>query len=209
MERMANNGNIKNKFVKTAIVVTYNRKLLLMRCLAAVDSQTCRPDRILVVDNASSDDTVKQLRESGWLARPDFKLLQLDRNLGGAGGFAEGWKQAMTEATDWLWMMDDDGYPAADCLEKLLSEANQRNIEAISPVQADIDDVSQPAFPTIDMFGKPVTQLPYIPPNGDFFIPLHANLFNGLLIKKIPQSALVCHERSCLFEVMRWSTFAA
>lgn len=39
--------------------------------------------------------------------------------------------------------MDDDGYPAQDCLEKLLHAEMQYRLDAISPVQADIDDATK------------------------------------------------------------------
>jgi rhamnopyranosyl-N-acetylglucosaminyl-diphospho-decaprenol beta-1,3/1,4-galactofuranosyltransferase len=41
-----------------AVVVTYNRRELLEQCLDALLAQTRPPDRILVVDNASTDGTV-------------------------------------------------------------------------------------------------------------------------------------------------------
>lgn len=167
----------------TIIIVTYNRKQLLLRCLQAVASQTRPPDVILLVDNASTDGTAALLEAEGWLSRPDVRLLRLDANLGGAGGFAAGWQQALAEGADWLWMMDDDGYPAPDCLEHLLGEAQRRDLDAISPVQADIENPSQPAFPTFDAHGRAVTQLPLVSANGDAFIPGHVNLFNGLLIR--------------------------
>lgn len=166
----------------TAVIVTYNRKELLLRCLKALDRQTRRPDGILLVDNASTDGTIERLQDTDWLSRPDVQLLRLWENEGGAGGFAAGWGKALADGAEWLWMMDDDGYPADDCLEKLLEEAAQRNIEAISPVQVDIDDATLPAFPTFDPQGKAIARLPFLPANGDFFIPRHANLFNGLLI---------------------------
>lgn len=167
----------------TAIIVTYNRKQLLLRCLQAVAGQTRPPDTILLVDNASTDGTAALLEAEGWLARPDVRVLRLETNLGGAGGFAAGWQQALAQGADWLWMMDDDGYPAPDCLARLLDAANQREIEAISPVQADIGDATKPAFPTFDAQGRAVTHLPLVPADGDAFIPRHANLFNGLLIR--------------------------
>ncbi|HEY7014396.1 MAG TPA: glycosyltransferase, partial [Streptosporangiaceae bacterium] len=38
-----------------AVVVTYNRRELLLESLAAVTSQTRPPDAVIVVDNASTD----------------------------------------------------------------------------------------------------------------------------------------------------------
>lgn len=99
-----------------AVVVTYNRQALLRECLAAIQSQSRSVDNILVVDNASTDDTLAMLAA-------DFsscQALALATNSGGAGGFHAGVRAAYEQGFDWLWLMDDDGRPAPDCLERLL-----------------------------------------------------------------------------------------
>ncbi len=48
----------------TAVVVTYNRAALLAECLDAIAAQTHRPSRVVVVDNASTDDTADAARRS-------------------------------------------------------------------------------------------------------------------------------------------------
>ncbi len=103
------------------MVVTYNRKALLAHCLEALHAQTRQPDRILVVDNASTDGTVQALEASGWLARPGFELLRLADNTGGAGGFQAGVLRALGDGADWVWMMDDDAMPRHDALQALMA----------------------------------------------------------------------------------------
>jgi GT2 family glycosyltransferase len=115
----------------TALIVTYNRKELLMRCLDAVAGQSVSPDRILIVDNASTDGTCEMLRERGWLSRPDVEFLGLLENTGGAGGFSAGLRHAVDTGSDWTWMMDDDATPHRDALEHLLElERSPGNIYA-------------------------------------------------------------------------------
>lgn len=116
-----------------AVVVTYNRQALLRECLQALQKQTRPIDTILVVDNASTDDTRQMLARDF----PDVSVLALDQNVGGAGGFHAGMKQAMHEGFNWLWLMDDDGRPATDCLQRLLSHAPQNDI--LVPLQQDSD----------------------------------------------------------------------
>lgn len=106
-----------------AIVVTYNRKALLIECLSAVRGQTVKPAAIIVVDNHSTDGTEQYLKS---IENPYGECalinLRMPRNTGGAGGFYEGMKYASTKFADChLWLMDDDTIPDADCLEKLLS----------------------------------------------------------------------------------------
>ena len=103
----------------TVVVVTCNRKQLLQRCLEALTSQTRQPNRIVVVDNASTDGTPEMLRAAGWLDREDFELLAQEHNTGGAGGFAAGMGHAAALGTDWIWVMDDDALPHSDALQRL------------------------------------------------------------------------------------------
>lgn len=106
-----------------AVVVTYNRRALLETCLLGVVSQDRMPDTTIIVDNASTDQTSGWLRE--WLpARlAHSKLVTLDENLGGAGGFATGITRALDDGADWIWMMDDDAKPKPNALGELMSVA--------------------------------------------------------------------------------------
>ena len=100
-----------------AVVVTYNRKALLAECLQALAAQTHPPDRTIVVDNASTDDTADYVRGE----HPEVQLLALPDNQGGAGGFHEGLKAAHAAGAEWIWLMDDDTIAEPDALEQLLS----------------------------------------------------------------------------------------
>ena len=104
-----------------AAVVTFNRKDLLVECLEALLSQTHALERIVLVDNASSDGTPELLAERGLLDEPRIRYERLPGNLGGAGGFARAVELARDEACDWIWLMDDDAEPPPDALERLLT----------------------------------------------------------------------------------------
>ena len=107
----------------TAIIVTYNRKKLLERCLSAITTQTRRPDAVLVIDNASTDGTPAWLHKWMPLHLPQATLIALDQNTGGAGGFAAGMKLAFENGAEWVWMMDDDAEPHPEALEQLMRVA--------------------------------------------------------------------------------------
>lgn len=102
-----------------AVVVTFNRSRLLLECLEALLGQTRRIDKIIIVDNASSDDTQAVLASHGYLAHPDINYVRLPHNTGGAGGFHEGVKRGYEAGFDWLWLMDDDAEPLADALAEM------------------------------------------------------------------------------------------
>jgi GT2 family glycosyltransferase len=96
-----------------AVVVTYNRLELLKRCVAHIQQQENRPD-LLVINNSSPDGTEAWLKESGidFITQPN-------------GGSSAGWKTGMEQALDrgyqYVWLMDDDGYPHQQALKKLLA----------------------------------------------------------------------------------------
>ena len=106
-----------------AVVVTRDRLALLRDCLDALRAQTRRPDRILVVDNASSDGTAAFLA-----AQEDVEVLRLEENVGGAGGFHAGMRHAHGAGAEWMWLMDDDTIPRPGALEALLRPDDERAI---------------------------------------------------------------------------------
>ena len=110
-----------------AVVVTHNRKAMLRRCLSALAAQRRPPERILVVDNASTDGTGAMVERE----YDQVELLALAANEGGAGGFHEGMKRAHTDGAEWLWLMDDDTIPSSEALAELLAVA-ERDLEGVS-----------------------------------------------------------------------------
>jgi rhamnopyranosyl-N-acetylglucosaminyl-diphospho-decaprenol beta-1,3/1,4-galactofuranosyltransferase len=99
-----------------AVVVTYNRRPLLLEALAAVHAQSRGADAVIVVDNASTDDTADAVRRHF----PSVQLTEMARNTGGAGGFACGLALALDSAADLVWLMDDDTVPEPDALRAML-----------------------------------------------------------------------------------------
>src|SRR5215210_913570 len=104
-----------------ALVLTMNRKRLLLECLEGLRGMTVPVARTVIVDNASSDGTQEVLRERGLLDDPATAYVRLERNLGSAGGYAKGVEVARDQPTDWIWIMDDDAEPRPDALERLLA----------------------------------------------------------------------------------------
>jgi len=98
------------------VIVTFNRADLLSRMLDGLAAQTRPVDAIFVVDNASTDHTREVVR------RDDLPLhvTHSEDNLGGAGGFHLGVRQAYDAGHDRIWLMDYDVVPVPTCLEVLL-----------------------------------------------------------------------------------------
>ena len=59
----------------------------------------------------------------------NIKYIKLEENIGGSGGFHEGFKAVMAEEFDFLWGMDDDAIPKEDSLEKLILEASKHSLD--------------------------------------------------------------------------------
>ncbi len=109
-----------------AVIVTYNRLQLLKKCLTAVSGQSTIPDEIIVVNNGSTDNTQE------WLSGQPVTTYNQE-NMGGAGGFSFGIKEAYAHNADWIWVMDDDTIPARTALEKLLDR-----LAALGPRQNEV-----------------------------------------------------------------------
>lgn len=101
-----------------AVIVTFNRKNLLVETIRGVLSQTRRVDKIYIVDNASTDQTFLAIEDL--LDGNHVSYHRLERNTGGAGGFSHGMGLALNEGFDWCWTMDDDVEPRPDALEVML-----------------------------------------------------------------------------------------
>lgn len=101
------------------VVVTYNRADLLERMLAGLAALDPAPDAVIVVDNASTDHTPDVLRACDL---DGLEVLRSEDNLGGAGGFHHGVREAYARRFDRIWLMDDDVVPATDCLGVLLAQ---------------------------------------------------------------------------------------
>lgn len=106
----------------TAVVVTFNRKELLKENLVALSKIQYTNFNVLIIDNASTDNTYDFIY--GILSDKRFAYLNTGKNLGGAGGFSFGIKEALRNNADYIWIMDDDCIPNQDSLEELLKFAN-------------------------------------------------------------------------------------
>ena len=95
-----------------AAVVTYNRRVLLSRCIDHLQAQTRPADAVLIINNASEDGTAEMLTARG-------VPFVTQANLGSAGGWKRAIAHALEHDFDAIWLMDDDGFPDASALAKL------------------------------------------------------------------------------------------
>jgi GT2 family glycosyltransferase len=102
-----------------AVVVTWNRRVLLQEAVAALRAQTHQPTAVVVVDNASTDGT-GELLASSYSRDQGLDVLSLAANTGGAGGFAAGIERALVHRPDLVWLLDDDTVPTPTAAAELV-----------------------------------------------------------------------------------------
>lgn len=90
------------------VVVTYNRSTLLSRLLGSIERMDPKPGRVVIVDNASADDTGEVVESYRDRIGTEIVYRRLEENTGGSGGFSEGVRTAYELGSEWLWLMDDD-----------------------------------------------------------------------------------------------------
>jgi GT2 family glycosyltransferase len=102
------------------IVVNWNSGELLSQCIAAVTKQSVIPERIIVVDNASTDESAEDIETR----YRDAKVIRLTKNMGFAAANNIGIDGS--EDYDWIALVNPDVFPERDWLERL-SEGARAN----------------------------------------------------------------------------------
>jgi rhamnopyranosyl-N-acetylglucosaminyl-diphospho-decaprenol beta-1,3/1,4-galactofuranosyltransferase len=151
-----------------AAVVTYNRKELLVEGVRAVLGQTRPVDRVVVVDNASSDGTEEHLRTAGLLDDGRVLYHRLAENLGGSGGMSEAVRLGRDGGCEWLWLMDDDSEPRPDALERMLDSppaADARTVSLAPKVQYPAGGIDANQRGEFRRRLRPLPESAYVPGN--------------------------------------------
>ena len=112
-----------------AVVVTYNRRAWLIECLQTLLAQSHALDGIVVVNNASTDDTQTAV-DALAVQHPTmcWHIAHNTQNTGGAGGFAQGMQTAHEAGYDWIWVMDDDVLARENALADLLAFSDRADV---------------------------------------------------------------------------------
>jgi len=94
-----------------AVIPHYGPPAATLGLLETLSGATVEPDRIVVVDNAGGLDLEGDERVT--VLRPGF-------NTGYGMAVERAAEAALAGGADWLWVLNNDARPAADCLERLL-----------------------------------------------------------------------------------------
>jgi len=98
------------------IIVTWNKQEYLHRLLHSIQQISYPNYTVLVVDNASTDNTKEIIKRFEFVIHK-----RLPENFGGAGGFNAGLRFAMEGGYPYVWLLDDDTEVDSDALTKLVT----------------------------------------------------------------------------------------
>jgi GT2 family glycosyltransferase len=101
------------------VVINWNGWQDTLACVEALLKQDYPALQIVVVDNASTDDSVKRIRA----AFPQIALVQADENRGFAAGSNIGIRLAMENGAEFVWLLNNDTIAPPGTLGKLVAAA--------------------------------------------------------------------------------------
>lgn len=114
------------------IILNYNGYEDTLECVKSVEKSDYPNVKIVVIDNASQNDSYNVLRKS---LNPNVVLMKTEKNIGYAGGNNIGIKYAMDDGADYICVLNNDTIVKEDIFTKCLEELKRDvDISFISPV---------------------------------------------------------------------------
>jgi glycosyltransferase involved in cell wall biosynthesis len=105
----------------TVVIPTLNRAGSLQAALGSVAAQTLRPERVVVVDNASTDDTADVVGAAWRLTNLPLTYLRQDALV----PMFDNWRTGIDRVeTEWVKLLPDDDLLEPTCLERLVAASD-------------------------------------------------------------------------------------
>jgi len=113
------------------IVLNYNGKNVLKKCLESIYKLDYPNFQVIVVDNNSTDGSFEEAR----LSFGKFNFIKNNQNIGFAAGNNVAIKWALEKMADFVFLLNNDALLEGDTLIKLIDVAKKdKNIGILSPV---------------------------------------------------------------------------
>ncbi|SDH06830.1 glycosyltransferase family 2 protein [Psychroflexus sediminis] len=106
------------------IIVTYNSMPWIDKCLGSIDLNNFD---VVVVDNASSDETVEHLQKN----YPDIKLFEEQTNLGFGQANNKGISYVLNQGAKHVFLLNQDAYLVDDVLDQLVQFQKEHSVYGI------------------------------------------------------------------------------
>lgn len=153
MKQLRNNIT-KKKAVVSIIIVNWNGRKWLKKCLMSLENQSYKKLEIIVVDNGSKDDSSLYIETSF----PQVKLITNKKNLGLTKAFNIGFKKAQGE---YIILFNNDAWVERDFVEKLYRFYIKSDFDVIAPIEKRYDKSTEfKCNTTIDPIGSPAYFVP-------------------------------------------------
>jgi GT2 family glycosyltransferase len=155
-----------NKGLLSVIIVNWNGKKWLKKCLDSLLAQTYQDTEIVVVDNNSTDDSVEFIKEN---YGSKIKLIISRKNLGLTRGIEIGISKSKGQ---FLLLINNDIWVEKNFVEKLVSFYKKNDYSVISPREKRYDKSERfICNTTIDPTGSPAYYKPtYSRPEKIFYL---------------------------------------
>lgn len=101
------------------VISNYNGWQDTVQCLESLQKQTYRDFEIILLDDASTNDSVQQLQKH---LTENTVFLPQEANVGFAAANNVGMRRALADGCDWVLLLNNDTVAAPDFLENLLRE---------------------------------------------------------------------------------------
>ena len=101
------------------VISNYNGWQDTVQCLESLQKQTYRDFEIILLDDASTNDSVQQLQKH---LTENTVFLPREANVGFAAANNVGMRRALADGCDWVLLLNNDTVAAPDFLETLLRE---------------------------------------------------------------------------------------
>lgn len=115
------------------IIVTYNGKHWIERCISSVISSNKRLN-VIVIDNASVDGTTDLIQTNF----PEVKIIKLESNIGFGKANNIGIKYALNKDAEYIFLLNQDAWIGQDTINELIAfHKKHKDFGLISPLQYD------------------------------------------------------------------------
>jgi len=111
------------------VTVNWNKPNLTIKCVKSFISDHIPESNIIIVDNGSTDNSVNLLRESF----PASLIIESTVNLGFAGGFNLGIKEALSHDASYVFMVNNDTEITKGMMVNLLTVSKEVHADISAP----------------------------------------------------------------------------